>query len=193
MIFYSKEIPTLNSSAKMTATEITEARFWELYSEAEPYIEESAAALQSYSLLVYRCQPVPAKIFVFQFFIIEVKVKLDVIKVPPRLHVFMDSEKSTEVIIPYQGAALGGSQKTYVRNLAKKHHLYRQPVDNGGVNGTMDNGETIPIDTLGKWLFGTPGYKGHTIFEYHTEPNSPILCYIPKEAPPEALELLSSL
>lgn len=74
----------------------------------------------------------------------------------------------------------GYSLKIAIRNEAKKLPLYRIPVEiKPLVTGKNNEGKEIPIDILGRWVFGVPGYAGHikiipnevgTIIEY---PNVP--------------------
>jgi len=47
------------------------------------------------------------------------------------------------------------------------------------------------MNNLGKWLFGTPGYKGHIIMS----PKKPetLRVYYPTVAPKQAVEMLQSL
>jgi len=57
---------------------------------------------------------------------------------------------------------MGGSAKIYLRNVAKARlpELYHAPIETG-ISGRTDSGEEIPINSVGRWLFGTPGYMGH--------------------------------
>jgi len=57
---------------------------------------------------------------------------------------------------------MGGSAKVYLRNVAKGRlpKLYHTPIETG-ISGHTDSGEEIPINSVGRWLFGTPGYMGH--------------------------------
>lgn len=60
----------------------------------------------------------------------------------------------------------GTSLKIVLRNEAKRFPLYRTPVKiEPLVSGRTDTGDIIEIDTLGKWLFGTPGYASNMIVE----------------------------
>ena len=77
--------------------------------------------------------------------------------------------------------------KNELRNACKKHANYRIKVDNGGVDGATEDREIIPIDTLGKWLFGVSGYKGHIIVMEYSE-NGEI--YLPNECPQEAIKMI---
>lgn len=52
--------------------------------------------------------------------------------------------------------------RLFIRNTAKSHRrLYFMPIETGVLAETRFTG-IIPVDTLGRWLFGVPGYRGHT-------------------------------
>jgi len=75
---------------------------------------------------------------------------------PVRLH----GQRSVVVIrLP---EPMGGSAKLYLRAVAKDRlaDLYHQPIEIG-ISGRTDTGREIPINSVGRWLFGTPGYMGH--------------------------------
>lgn len=56
----------------------------------------------------------------------------------------------------------GYGLKIAIRNVAKTLPLYRTPVEiKPLVTGKSDKADKIPINTLGRWLFGVPGYAGH--------------------------------
>jgi hypothetical protein len=57
---------------------------------------------------------------------------------------------------------MGGGAKIYLRNVAKAKvpKMYHAPVETG-ISGRTDSGEEIPINTVGRWFFGVPGYMGH--------------------------------
>ena len=61
----------------------------------------------------------------------------------------------------------GTGVKIAIREAAKSLPLYRTPVEfpDGPVYGRSDNGDKIPIDTFGRWLFGTPGFAGQCRFD----------------------------
>lgn len=87
---------------------------------------------------------------------------------------------------------MGGSAKIYLRNIAKEEvkRLYHMPIETG-ISGRADTGEAIPIDSLGKWLFGTSGYMGH-IRVCNWEGRD---CKVefPQSSPPEAAELVAEI
>ena len=105
------------------------------------------------------------------------------IKVPARLPV----SRKSPVIKKEIENEWGGSFKIILRNNAKKIPVYYTPLDNGGVNGVTDTGKEIKINTLGKWLFGTPGYAGH-IIAFAT--SNEVKVYLPSASPEEAFSLI---
>jgi hypothetical protein len=61
----------------------------------------------------------------------------------------------------------GASFKVFLRNELKKVAEYHIPVelDDPAVTGRTEDGVPIPINTLGRWLFGVPGYAGNAVFD----------------------------
>lgn len=59
---------------------------------------------------------------------------------------------------------MGADAKVFLREIAKKNspvkELYHQKIETG-ICGHTETGQEIPINSVGKWLFGTPGYAGH--------------------------------
>lgn len=56
----------------------------------------------------------------------------------------------------------GAGAKVCLREIAKMRlaKMYHHPIETG-ICGKSDDGHEIPINTVGRWLFGTPGYMGH--------------------------------
>lgn len=68
-----------------------------------------------------------------------------------------------KIVFPYENV-WGVNLKIALRNEAKNLELYRKPVElNPLVSGSTDDGEPIPINNLGKYIFGTPGYKSNIV------------------------------
>jgi len=65
------------------------------------------------------------------------------------------------------GRVRGASFKVFLRNELKKVSEYHTPVelDNPNVAGRTEDGIPIPVNTLGRWLFGVPGYAGNAVFD----------------------------
>lgn len=86
---------------------------------------------------------------------------------------------------------MGGSAKIYLRNVAKEVRcLYSLPIETG-ISGHTDSGKAIPIDTLGKWLFGTPGYMGH--IRVSNWDGCDCKVEFPQNSPAEVAELVSEI
>lgn len=62
--------------------------------------------------------------------------------------------------------AWGTSLKIAIRDEAKRLPLYWWPIRISPlVTGESDDGDIIPINNLGRWVFGVPGYRGHITVE----------------------------
>jgi hypothetical protein len=59
----------------------------------------------------------------------------------------------------------GYELKNAIHNEAKKLEAYHKKIEWSAV-GYDDDGNPIPIDSVGKWIFGVKGYAGHVIFDY---------------------------
>jgi hypothetical protein len=61
----------------------------------------------------------------------------------------------------------GASFKIFLRNELKKVSEYHTPVelDNPNVAGRTEDGIPIPVNTLGRWMFGVSGYAGNAVFD----------------------------
>lgn len=55
---------------------------------------------------------------------------------------------------------LGATAAVWVQEHARKLDEYNAPVDCWQI-GKDSNGNEVSISTLGRWLFGVPGYDGH--------------------------------
>lgn len=104
------------------------------------------------------------------------------LKLPPRGGL---PRLGIKIEIPYKNK-YGISLKQILRNAAKAFPEYFCPVD-CGVEVNTENGEKIKIDTLGKWIFGTPGYKGNILVDSFAEN---ITVYLPKETPDVGVSLI---
>lgn len=104
------------------------------------------------------------------------------IRLFPRLPVH-HSSPAVEYVYPNRW---GTSLKFAIRRYAKKLPEYHLPVQLIGYEekpliAKSDDGDEIPINTLGRWLFGTPGYAGHIIVESFEKDR--IVVRYPSEAP----------
>lgn len=82
------------------------------------------------------------------------------------VHASRDSRKNNSVEIdmgPYSEIkTFWNDICTAIRTVAKKDSRYHVKIASG-LSGRDDSGNKIPIDTIGKWLFGTPGFKSRII------------------------------
>lgn len=86
--------------------------------------------------------------------------------------------------------SMEANAKIYLRNLAKGMPEYHTQIETG-ISGKANDGTEIPIDKLGKWIFGVPGYMGHIrVFNWEG-----CICTIkyPKESPESVLDFLVKL
>jgi len=90
--------------------------------------------------------------------------------------------------------AKGASFKIFLRNELKKIPEYHAPVvlDNPGVAGRTEAGIPIPVNTLGRWLFGVSGYAGNAIFDGFATPPR-VVVNVHSEVQPEVIELIDKL
>lgn len=113
--------------------------------------------------------------------------------VPARAHISRGSD-FVEYIFPAPVETLWDDICTAIREACKRHPNYRIPVDNGGVCGETDKDKAIPINTLGRWLFGTPGYQSHKLLDPEMKDEQFVVRFhFPNEAPPEVRDMLESL
>ena len=98
----------------------------------------------------------------------------------------MPLDASVDVQTP---RSLGLTSKVFIQEKARSLPLYDHSVE-CGVNGKSNDGKEIAIDTVGRWLFGVPGYEGH--IRIVSEGNK-VMLYYPKESPKVVHELISSL
>lgn len=87
----------------------------------------------------------------------------------------------------------GTGLKVAIRECAKQFPEYFMPVvltgyENKPLAVKTDDGKEIVINTLGKWLFGTPGYKRHIIVDSFEQDK--IVVHYPEQAPQEVPILL---
>lgn len=80
----------------------------------------------------------------------------------------------------------------YLRDLARSkfRDRYFAEIDTKGTVGTKSDGTQIPVDSLGRWLFGVPGYKQNIMIRNKVG----IRCRINyhKDIPEAALDLLKA-
>lgn len=55
---------------------------------------------------------------------------------------------------------LGPTAESYIHEVARTLPIYNQPIESDAV-GSDSNGVEIKVNTVGRWLFGVPGFDGH--------------------------------
>ncbi len=76
-----------------------------------------------------------------------------------------------------------------IHEVARALLIYNQSID-CDAEGQSKEGEKIKVDTVGRWLFGVPGYEGHIRI---VSENDKVLLNYPKDSPEVVHELISSL
>lgn len=84
---------------------------------------------------------------------------------------------------------LGLTAGVFVKEVARKLPKYGEFIE-CSARGTDKEGKTIGVNTLGRWLFGLPGYQGNIRI---VPEGSAVALYYPKESPGPVHELLTEL
>lgn len=103
---------------------------------------------------------------------------------------FPNSTMPLDMLVGIQAPKpLGLTATIFMQEKARALPLYDQSVE-CDANGKSKDGKEIAVDTVGRWLFGVPGYKGHIRI---VPDNDKVSLYYPKESPKVVHELVSSL
>lgn len=103
---------------------------------------------------------------------------------------FPDSTMPLDMLVDMQAPKpLGLTAKVFIQEKARALPLYDQSVK-CDAHGQSNDGKKIAVDTVGRWLFGVPGYEGHIRV---VPTDDKVLLYYPKESPKVVHELVSSL
>ena len=94
----------------------------------------------------------------------------------------------TQVVI-HVAKPLGLTAKVVIHETARKLPLYDQSLK-CDEHGQSDDGKKIKVNTVGRWLFGVPGYDGHIRI---VSDNNKILLYYPKKSQGIIHEFIASL
>ncbi len=97
-----------------------------------------------------------------------------------------DFEKVIEINV---GRHLGVVSKVALMEVARHLPIYNQPFDSD-ITGVASDGQTVKVTTLGRYVFGIPGYEG--ILRFYPEDNKVFIFY-PTNASKEVEDLLNSL
>lgn len=84
---------------------------------------------------------------------------------------------------------LGLTAKVFVHEIARKLPIYNKSIKCKD-KGLDKNGKKIAINTAGRWLFGVPGYGGHTRI---TSVGDDVVIYFPKKSQKVIYELVASI
>lgn len=103
---------------------------------------------------------------------------------------FPDTEMALDMRIGIQAPKpLGVTAKVYVMEQARKLPDFNQEID-CSASGQDKDDKKIEVDSLGRWLFGVPGYTGHIRI---SPVDDKVMIYYPKKAPKVVHEFLLSL
>ena len=84
---------------------------------------------------------------------------------------------------------LGVTAEIFINEITRKLSMYNQPIK-CSANGKDTKGKKIAVNTVGRWLFGVPGYGGHI----RVVPSADkVLVYYPNKSPKVVHELIASL
>ena len=87
----------------------------------------------------------------------EEALKIEPVVLPARVPFVNHTLRYRQPVHPLDDRA-----KMLLRNKAKKLLPYSHPIILvPDVHGRRDDGTPVPITTLGQWLFGVPGFRGH--------------------------------
>jgi hypothetical protein len=81
---------------------------------------------------------------------------------------------------------LGLTAQVYIHEVARKLPLFNQEID-CDAQGQDKEGNKIDVNTVGRWLFGVPGYAGHV--RIASSANT-VSIYFPKESPKAIYDLV---
>jgi hypothetical protein len=103
---------------------------------------------------------------------------------------FPNDTMSLDMLVDIQAQkSLGLTAEVFIKEKARTLPLYDQPVK-CNAHGESKDGKKIAVDTVGRWLFGVPGYEGHIRV---VPALGKVSLYYPKESPKVVHELVSSL
>jgi len=82
--------------------------------------------------------------------------------------------------------------KGFLHDVAKAYFpgLYSHQIETG-TSGQSNTGQEIPVNSVGRLLFGVPGHDGCMIIR--KDVNNDIVVYVPERSPKEAHDLVKGL
>jgi len=87
------------------------------------------------------------------------------------------------------GRALGPTAEVFVHEKARTLSQYDEQIS-CKASGVDDEGKKIAVNTVGRWLFGVPGFQGHVRI---VPEDSTVTIYYPEQAPQIVHDLLGEL
>jgi len=104
--------------------------------------------------------------------------------------IFPNSTMPLDMLVDIQvSKPLGLTAKVLVHERARTLPLFEQPIK-CEAKGESKDGKKIAVDTVGRWLFGVPGYEGHIRV---VPAQDKVSLYYPKESPKVVHELIEAL
>lgn len=84
---------------------------------------------------------------------------------------------------------LGVTAKVFIHEVARRLPLYNQSIK-CRIEGQDKKGKKVAVDTVGRWLFGVPGYAGRVRVALSGDK---VFLYYPKKSPKVVHELIALL
>jgi len=92
-------------------------------------------------------------------------------------------------IVIEAGEPLGPTADIFVHEKARTIPQFNEPI-NCKASGVDAEGKKIAISTVGRWLFGVPGFQGHTRI---VPENNTVTIYYPERSPQIVHDLLNEI
>ncbi|MFC1617666.1 hypothetical protein ACFL2B_00120 [Patescibacteria group bacterium] len=109
---------------------------------------------------------------------------------PKKLQSFPSASMPLDAVVEIQAPKpLGVTAKVLIQERARKLPLYNEKIK-CDAKGQSKEGEKIAVNTVGRWLFGVPGYEGHIRV---AGVEDKVLLYYPKKSLKVVHELINSI
>ncbi len=95
-------------------------------------------------------------------------------------------DEAVEIVTP---KPLGLTAQVYVQEVARKLPLYNEQIS-CKAKGQDKEGNKIEINNVGRWLFGVPGFTGHSRI---VPSDNGVLLYFSKKSPKVVHDLVSQI
>jgi hypothetical protein len=107
-----------------------------------------------------------------------------------KLQTFPSAPMPLDAVVEIQvPKPLGVTAKVLIHERARKLPLYNEKIK-CDVKGQDKNGKKIAVNTIGRWLFGVPGYEGHIRI---SSVDDIVSVYYPKKSLKVVNELINSI